>query len=657
MSSSRGSFSCVAIVLAGVATLTAGLRGQTAQERRHARADPHRIGLTPQPGSPTVGGAADDTGATSIENFFLSGTQPDQSGGVEFEEIIISNDCRNCHETEDVPIFNRWVGSPKAQAARDPIMHAALAIAEQDAPFAGDLCLRCHTPGGWLAGRSDPTDGSALIQNDFDGVNCNFCHRMVDPIYEVGVSPPEDEPILAALEAAGLLPTQFGNGSYVVEKFDVRRGPFNDVPENYHPSPILYSPFHTTADLCGTCHDVSNPAFVRQPDGSYALNAPGAEHPTGDKFEMFPLERTYSEWANSDYAGVGVDAGGVFGGNHPTGVMRTCQDCHMPDTEAYGSGFTHEPFFVRPDVPAHDFNGGNTWLPILMDVLYPWTVEPWYLAESQDRAAYMLQNAATLDVVQEDCSLRVRITNETGHKLPTGYPEGRRMWLTVRFYGDQLELLAERGSYDAPNADLTASDTKVYEVKLGIDADLAAATGYAEGPSFHFALNNKIYKDNRIPPRGFTNAAFMAVQAAPVAARYDDGQYWDDTHFFVPPGATRAVVQLYYQTASKEYITFLRDENRTNDAGDILHDAWTITGKSLPVLMAEFTVLDLAPGAPCDANCDGAVTLDDFGHYGACISGPQRPLSLGCESLDTDLDGDTDLRDWADFQGRFRSAP
>jgi hypothetical protein len=218
-------------------------------------------------------------------------------------------------------------------------------------------------------------------------------------------------------------------------------------------------------------------------------------------------------------------------------------------------------------------------------------------------------------------------------------------------------LLAERGSYDAPNADLTASDTKVYEVKLGIDADLAAATGYAEGPSFHFALNNKIYKDNRIPPRGFTNAAFMAVQAAPVAARYDDGQYWDDTHFFVPPGATRAVVQLYYQTASKEYITFLRDENRTNDAGDILHDAWTITGKSLPVLMAEFTVLDLAPGAPCDANCDGAVTLDDFGHYGACISGPQRPLSLGCESLDTDLDGDTDLRDWADFQGRFRSAP
>ena len=32
----------------------------------------------------------------------------------------------------------------------------------------------------------------------------------------------------------------------------------------------------------------------------------------------------------------------------------------------------------------------------------------------------------------------------------------------------------------------------------------------AAGPAFHLALANKVFKDNRIPPRGFSNAAFAA---------------------------------------------------------------------------------------------------------------------------------------------------
>ena len=36
---------------------------------------------------------------------------------------------------------------------------------------------------------------------------------------------------------------------------------------------------------------------------------------------------------------------------------------------------------------------------------------------------------------------------------------------------------------------------------------MAAATGLPEGVNLHLALANKKYKDNRIPPRGFTNAA------------------------------------------------------------------------------------------------------------------------------------------------------
>ncbi len=73
-----------------------------------------------------------------------------------------------------------WKVLMMANALRDPLFHAALAVAEQDAPGSGDLCLRCHTPPGWLAGRSDPSDGSALVESDFDGVQCDFCHRLSD---------------------------------------------------------------------------------------------------------------------------------------------------------------------------------------------------------------------------------------------------------------------------------------------------------------------------------------------------------------------------------------------------------------------------------------------------------------------------------------------
>ena len=596
--------------------------------------------------------------STTLDNFFLPGTQPDTSNGKAFEPIIDSSDCRFCHEVYDpveYPIFTRWAGSMKANAARDPLFHAALAIANQDVAFAGDLCLRCHAPGGWLAGRSLPTDGSSLLEEDFDGVTCNFCHRMLDPVYQDGVSPAEDEPILDALLAAGLLPVQSGGGAYVVDPYDVRRGPFNDIEENLHGVPILYSPFHSTSDICATCHDVSNPAFTRQPDGAYALNPLGVEHPTLDKYEMFPIERTYSEWLHSAYATTGVDAGGVFGGNHPTGIMRTCQDCHMPDTQAYGCAFDFPPYaYERPNVPAHDFNGGNTWMQDVLLNLYPFpTVYSPYLDDSKARAQYMLENAAALEVTSGPCGIKVRVVNETGHKLPTGYPEGRRMWIAVEFRDADLNTLIQRGAYDHTSAELNTADTKVYEAKPGIDSGVATLTGIPAGPTFHFAINNTYYKDNRIPPRGFTNAAFRAVQAAPVGATYADGQYWDDTYYYTPPTATSAVVSLYYQTASKEYITFLRDENSTNDAGDVIYDQWELTGKSPPVLMGQRIIAGLSGSQFGDSDCNGSVDLTDYARLEECATGPGRPVVLGCEIMDTDLDGDVDLRDLAAYQRAF----
>jgi len=610
---------------------------------------------------------------TTLLDFHQKGTQPDADPST-FEPMISANVCRLCHEfylspTEEYPVYSRWQASIKANAARDPLFRAALTIANQDADFAGDLCIRCHSPGGWLAGRSTPTDGSALTELDMEGVSCHFCHRLIDPVLDPNhTTPPEGDDILrVALRNAGLLPIRPGGGTYVVDPQDVRRGPYPfvqdgpppAVPANYHTipkyAPIIHSPFHSESALCGTCHDVSNPVFTKQADGSYAPNDLDTPHPTGDPADMFPVERTYSEWLNSDYANGGVDARGVFGGNHPTGIMQTCQDCHMPDTQSFGCNFDFDPFYERPDMPAHDFNGGNVWMLDVLANMFGNILESEYIADGRNRALYMLQNAATMDVTYQGCSIGVRITNETGHKLPTGYPEGRRMWIEVEFRDDADKPVTQFGAYDDSTAGLITSNTKVYEAVLGLDATMAKLTGIPEGASFHFALNNQYYKDNRIPPRGFTNAAFADAGAAPIGATYADGQYWDDTMFFIPQGATHAVVSLYYQTASREYIEFLRDENNTDDHGDVVYQQWEQTGKSKPVLMARTYIYDLIAGRSGDATCNGIVDLPDVALFSQCLSGPTRTLRLGCEMFDVDFDGDVDVSDWQTIQSVFNS--
>jgi hypothetical protein len=535
-----------------------------------------------------------------------------------------------------------------AQAARDPVFYAAMTIANQDAAFVGDVCIRCHSPRAWLFGRSEPTDGSNINRSDRDAVNCHFCHRMVDPFYEEGVSPPVDEEVLELIET---LPVTLGGGTFILDQFDRRRGKRADSnPPHSHE----LSPFHEDADFCSTCHDVSNPVFLRQEDDSYVVTAVDERHPTGNKYDMFPLERTFSEWLLSDYANGGVDAEGRFGGNRR--VVSTCQDCHMPDVESRVSNQKDDP--VRTDVAAHDLAGGNAWVQDMVINLYPDEIDEHARASLQAgkaRAVSMLQRAATMSLRQAGDSIVVRVTNETGHKLPTGYPEGRRIWLNVRFFDDEDALLEERGAYDAETADLTTSDTTVFEIRLGLDQAMAELTGRPAGPSLHFALANTIEKDNRIPPRGFDRDAYRVFQSPSVPAIYADGQNWKDTRFAIPVGAAWVSVALRYQTSSKEFITFLRDENVTDDRGQVLFEQWGLTGKSPPVEMAadDLAIVAFETG---DFDGDGDVDLSDYGPWADCITGPGGgPIEPPCEPADVDDDGDVDLHDYSLVQRRFDS--
>ncbi len=532
--------------------------------------------------------------ATTHQDFFLPGTQP----GSLTDAIPDPAGCDFCHTA---PIYDRWRGSMMSQAGRDPLLWAALAVANHDASGAGEYCLRCHAPKGWLEGRSQPADGSALQAGDLAaGVACEICHRMVDPV----PSPADEAKHIDADIRAALSPpvptTHPGSAMMIVDPEDRRRGPFAFDPDPPHPKETLQTDFlgqsanaMAESRLCGSCHNVDNPTLswdeTRQ---QFWPNGTDLAAPAFDEGDLFPIETTFDEWANSEYAQAGVYAP-QFAGAKPDGLVRSCQDCHMTRTTGRAAEDIYNPVYrdcsTTGCLPTHDLVGGNTWVPQLLQD------SRWRLHSSGDAAnlnqtilsaRQMLRQAATVTLTvttsDTDKLAIIRVTNETGHKLPTGYPEGRRIWLNVRAYAANGQLLQEWGAYDPATGQL--SDTaKVYEARQGITPELASILKQNPGESFHFVLNNTVLKDNRIPPRGYKVPAFARPGLEPVGASYADDQYWDETIYVLPAETERVTAILYYQTASKEYVDFLRTNGGVD--GFTLGQLWD-SSKSPPEVMA-----------------------------------------------------------------------
>ena len=320
----------------------------------------------------------------------------------------------------------------------------------------------------------------------------------------------------------------------------------------------------------------------------------------------------------------------------------------MPDQ--FGKGCGLPAFPERPDVPQHSFIGSNTWaLKAVRAVDADGDTFPDFpdsetgLTQATVDAAIarnidMLENASDLVLTQLGDQLRVRVINQTGHKLPTGFPDGRRMWINVKFLDTQDQLATELGEFDfSTGAIINPQETTVYEIKLGVDAAQAAATGLPEGQTFHFVLANVISKDNRIPPRGFSNTVAIPTQTMAVGATYQDGQHWDDALFDLPGCAAQAVVTVYYQIVSDEYVTFLRDTNVTDNRGDVVFDLWAdpaIGDHGAPVIMDMAT---LALTNPVDLDGDGTVGITDMlqllAVWGTCPGAGTCLGDLNCDGL------------------------
>ncbi len=629
--------------------------------------------------------------------------------------------CDGCHGyyDQDVEPAQNWQGSMMAHAGRDPVFWAALAIAEGDFPGAGFYCIRCHSPRGWHEGRASTTDGSALQNTtDHNGIECGVCHSLVNPN---GLEHAGQQTAPYVANNGGAPPEGwYGSGMQVLAGNSTRYGPYANATAGH---PWAQSQFHRSADLCGTCHDVSNPVTGDLAPGNGALTplapgtfsgVPGSPVAGKAQFNNAPfrygiVERTYSEHKASALSTTPVSAYATLpadlrrgaiarahdqallagtGGNHEDGTVRyfSCQSCHMEPVVGEGAAFGLAP--TRYDLPLHDLTGGNTWVPSAIQWLDNQTPSLLRLGRNLTggqvasmnrgvlRARATLQRAGALDVTGNT----LRVTNLTGHKLISGYPEGRRMWLRTRWRNEQNQLLREDGGYGSFTStvngtpytvsSITDPNARVYQTKLGITQDwalqlltfgtnpltplsfdrvtgavtmtLAQLAGMPAGTqreTFHFILNNKVIADNRIPPwRMDRNAAFARNTQPVPATQYGypppGGVYlhYDDVPLSPPPGATRADIELLYQTASWEYIQFLRLANPGTSpflatAGQELFDAYRNTGGSAPEVMKtarwcrlpgtnEDLVLETAVNnGPFDGTCGKDVRVGDTMHF------------------------------------------
>ena len=503
-----------------------------------------------------------------------------------------SDSCGGCHggNNGNQGLFrphSSWGGSMMANATRDPLFWAALDVANQDFPGAGDFCLRCHTSTGWYGGNvvkagfnppNDPLKGAAgcLLDgtpdstdfySDFGGVACHFCHRLMP-------TGPLGEPAMIG-NANVWLDDNECNGD---QGEPCRRGPYT-YGSGAPPHPWARSTFHSDSALCGSCHDVSTPDTAAGPLKTLKLED------GSDTGIPFPIERTYSEWKQSGLSGPGG---------------QTCQNCHMPDSEDPNATACVGGRNRTGNLPVHVFVGGNTWIPQIIKGEYsetnsiPGSAGGVGRQDAYDRTVEwsreLLQTAADIEpsVVAYTpatatapglLSARVKVTNHSGHKLPSGYAEGRRAWVNLQVRAADGTLVFESAAYDAGSAVLTEDpQARIYEALQGIwNRNGSGTCDAVDGLGrkiFHFVLNDCVAKDNRIPPSGFrpaTPADPLGLELRPVGHVYPETApgsgvlvNHDQADYVVtlPAGAQApftVTARLYYQTSSREYIEFLRN--------------------------------------------------------------------------------------------------
>lgn len=387
-----------------------------------------------------------------------------------------------------------WPGTMMAHSARDPYWLAKVRLERAATPalreVIEDTCLSCHAPAQQFDKRRA---GARMALADLDllgeqGVECIVCHRI------------ERERLGAK--------ASFTAGFKISESptcYGPHREPFAR-PMEMHSG---YTPVHgghiVEASLCATCHTVITPTLAE--DGTVK----------GEFIEQAP----FLEWLVSDYGGTGM----------------TCQTCHLPPLEdrlgePVEQYIAHNPmgFWFPPTSPRQPFGrhvlaGSNVTMLGILASLHPDEKET--LAETRRQTQSLLDQALTLTVAGRAAAdlitTRVEVTNNAGHKLPTGFPS-RRLWLRFAISDADGRTIFESGAWDDSTGEIQglarlephhARITEPSQVMI-YEAEMADSTG---SPTLTLLRASGYAKDNRLLPRGFDLAKPLPKGIDPAAIR------------------------------------------------------------------------------------------------------------------------------------------
>lgn len=469
--------------------------------------------------------------------------------------LASADSCAECHAGgtnaagERYMPHDTWVTSMMANAARDPLFVATLTVAEQDSPGIRALCFRCHSPSAHTNGNAR-TGALDPLAGDLDGVHCDTCHRSVVPANVPGAPFVSNGQLFYGDGPADGLPTRFGPRA-------------DPMPSPRHPS--AGNDFIRDARLCGQCHDLTHPTQNRlSPNGI-------------DLGYRLPMQTTFTEWAQSDYA--------------RRSSPETCQSCHMPEVDrATALPSTRIPNApARPGQRRHDLLGANAWGMDLLRTAFPGERDDEFRAARARIEAY-LRTAARVEVREAPTSapagsratITVRVTNLSGHKLPTGYEDARVMWLEVRV-NDRVVSGA------VVNDELVEdAQARVYRLQLGrLEAGRAVVSDFVAGHAV-------VLEDTRIPPLGMRPSR----ETEPLGRDYAGGEggalrHWDDARYTLELPSTAAPVtvtaRLLLRPTTKHYVETIAAANRTDNSGRELLRLWNASGRAAPVELARAT--------------------------------------------------------------------
>lgn len=234
--------------------------------------------------------------------------------------------------------------------------------------------------------------------------------------------------------------------------------------------------------------------------------------------------------------------------------------------------FPFPPTNPRQPFGRHVLAGGNVMVLGMMRDLFPEEAED--LGRKQAQTRELLGTALSLGIKAERaggiCEITVSVSNNTGHKLPTGYPS-RRIWLHLTARDAAGGVVFESGAGE-PSAGEIAGLRGLEPHHARIDSAnqvMIYETGTADtdgNVTFSLLRAAGYVKDNRLLPAGFDLTRDLpeeidANSIAPVGLagdrRFEPGGH---TVVFVAPSNAEAVaVEALYQSIKPSHATAAAD--------------------------------------------------------------------------------------------------